>query len=112
MPPTLDPQLPLSIVILCYSAVTLLFIILLMLLRISGQLALLAFKLGKSNRPAKVSEKANAPSAPAGAPEVGAGTAFEEFLNEDPQRRGLAKKEQFNAYRKWRADKGLNWSKP
>ncbi len=116
MPPTTDPQLPLTIVILCYSAVILLAIILLMLFRISGQLAMVAFKLSKSSRPSRTRETEVAPATPESAPahsiEVGAGTAFEEFLNEDPQRRNLPKKEQFKEYRKWRAAKGLNWAKP
>lgn len=37
---------------------------------------------------------------------------FEAFLQEDPARRQLAKSEQFSAYRRWRRDKGLNWSPP
>ena len=37
------------------------------------------------------------------------GTPFEEFLNEDPARRTMSKKEQFAAYRDWRTQKGLNW---
>jgi hypothetical protein len=41
--------------------------------------------------------------------EVAPGTPFEEFLNEDPSRRLLSKKEQFAAYRDWRSQKGLNW---
>ena len=108
MPPTLDTELPLSLVIACYSAIALLLVILMMLLRISGQLTLLSFKLGKNSGPLKVAE----PDAAASVPEVGPGTPFEEFLNEDPQRRALPKKEQFKAYRRWRADKGLNWAKP
>lgn len=36
--------------------------------------------------------------------------AFECFLNEDPNRRLLPKKEQAAAYRNWRKEKGLNWS--
>lgn len=36
---------------------------------------------------------------------------FETFLTEDPARRQLSKGEQFSAYRKWRREKGLNWSK-
>lgn len=38
--------------------------------------------------------------------------AFREFLSEDPARRKLAKREQFEAYRQWRKEKGLNWSAP
>ncbi len=41
--------------------------------------------------------------------EVAVGSPFEDFLNEDPQRRSLSKKEQFAAYRDWRSQKGLNW---
>ena len=37
---------------------------------------------------------------------------FETFLTEDPARRQLTKGEQFSAYRRWRQEKGLNWSKP
>jgi len=36
---------------------------------------------------------------------------FETFLAEDPARQQLTKGEQFRAYRRWRQDKGLNWSK-
>lgn len=36
---------------------------------------------------------------------------FDEFLQEDPQRQLLSKKEQFDGFRKWRKEKGLNWSK-
>jgi hypothetical protein len=42
--------------------------------------------------------------------ETQAGGAFETFLGEDPARRLLPKAEQFAAYRKWRQEKGLNWS--
>lgn len=38
------------------------------------------------------------------------GGAFEAFLMEDPERRKLPKNEQFAAYRRWRQEKGLNWS--
>lgn len=41
--------------------------------------------------------------------EVEPGTPFEAFLNEDPARRLLSKKEKFAAYRHWRSQKGLNW---
>ena len=40
------------------------------------------------------------------------GGAFETFLNEDPARRELPKREQFAAYRQWRKERGMNWSKP
>lgn len=34
---------------------------------------------------------------------------FQEFLDEDPYRRKLPKREQFAGFRKWRSEKGLNW---
>lgn len=34
---------------------------------------------------------------------------FLDFLNEDPARREMPKKEQFAAYRRWRSARGLNW---
>ncbi len=43
--------------------------------------------------------------------ETAAGGAFESFLKEDPSRRNLSKGEQFAAYRQWRQECGLNWSK-
>jgi hypothetical protein len=58
------------------------------------------------------------PTPPAAIPEISqnqieveSGSLFEEFLDEDPQRRDLGKKEQFAAFRAWRSAKGLNWSK-
>ena len=39
------------------------------------------------------------------------GGAFEQFLDEDPSRRELPKAEQFTEYRRWRNDRGLNWTK-
>ena len=44
------------------------------------------------------------------ASETSPGGAFETFLSEDPNRRNLPKGEQFSAYRRWRQDKGMNWS--
>jgi hypothetical protein len=46
----------------------------------------------------------------AGAAEKPVGGAFEEFLKEDPKRMMLSKGEQASEYRKWRQEKGLNWS--
>jgi len=107
MPPPIDPEFPLSITILCYIATGVLIVILLMLVRINWRLAVLAAKLGRTNRSAKLEESDALPNIV----EAPAGTHFEEFLNEDPQRLSLTKKEQFKAYRAWRTEKGLNWSK-
>lgn len=38
------------------------------------------------------------------------GGQFETFLSEDPARKLLSKKEQAAAYRKWRQERGMNWS--
>lgn len=37
---------------------------------------------------------------------------FARFLEEDPSRRDLPKKEQFEAFRRWRNERGLNWRAP
>jgi len=47
---------------------------------------------------------------PGPAAESSGGGAFEEFLGEDPARKLLSKSEQFAEYRRWRQEKGLNWS--
>ena len=46
------------------------------------------------------------------APRPANDSVFLEFLSEDPARRKLPKREQFEAYRQWRKEKGLNWSPP
>lgn len=106
MPEYVEIQLPFTITVLCYIGVIALIAILILLFRINGRLAALSYKLSKSSRSSKLAE----PDAETQDVEVPSGTHFEEFLNEDPQRRTLAKKEQFKAYRKWRTEKGLNWS--
>ncbi|QTN32206.1 hypothetical protein HZ994_07625 [Akkermansiaceae bacterium] len=106
MPPAANPEFPLQIIVLAYIATAILIIILLQLLRMNGRLAALSARLSRSSRSEKLAE----PDAEPGIVEVGPGTPFETFLKEDPERRTLAKKEQFKAYRKWRAEKGLNWS--
>lgn len=108
MPPTpIDPSFPQSIIILCYLATGVLVAILLLLLGINSKLSALSAKLSRSSRAAKVEDQDAAPNVV----EAPSGTHFEEFLNEDPERRKLTKKEQFKAYRAWRSEKGLNWSK-
>ena len=102
-----ETAFPFAITLLCYLATGLLFLIFLLLLIINSKLSNLSTKLTRNTRSTKV-EDAAAPPTPVS---VASGTHFEEFLNEDPERRKLAKKEQFNAYRKWRAERGLNWSK-
>jgi hypothetical protein len=107
MPPSLEPEFPFAITVLCYTATAALIVILILLFRINTKLTYLSAKLSRSGRSAKL----EAPEAAPNVVEAGSGTHFEEFLNEDAQRRSLTKKEQFKAYRIWRAEKGLNWTK-
>jgi hypothetical protein len=58
-------------------------------------------------------DRATEPAAPG--PVIGRsshGGEFRTFLREDATRQTLSKGEQFSAYRRWRKEKGLNWSKP
>jgi hypothetical protein len=57
----------------------------------------------------KETELASTPDAPP-AIETSPGGAFEMFLEEDSARLKMTKSEQFKAYRKWRQEKGMNWS--
>ncbi len=99
---------PTAITILAYVATAVLVLILLVLLRLSGQINALSVRLTKSTRSARLAEPEDKPNLAEAEP----GSPFDEFLTEDPQRRSLSKKEQFKAYRKWRAEKGLNWVAP
>lgn len=105
MPDSSEIQFPIVITTLCYCGVFLLVVILFVLLRINGRLAAFSAKLNRSSRSSKLAE----PDAEPRSAKVEPGTPFNEFLDEDSQRRSLSKKEQFKAYRKWRAEKGLNW---
>lgn len=108
MPPeALESTFPLSITILSFIATGTLVAILLLLIVINSNLSALSAKLSRAARAAKTEDK----EAPPTVVEAPPGTHFEEFLNEDAERRKLTKKEQFKAYRAWRTEKGLNWSK-
>ncbi|MGJ8642752.1 MAG: hypothetical protein ACSHX9_05035 [Luteolibacter sp.] len=110
----IEPQFPLAITILAYIATGTLILIFLLLFNIHARLGIVAAKLSsRSSRSASIkipAEETETPEKP-NISEPEPGTPFDEFLKEDPERRSLSKKEQFKAYRKWRADKGLNWSK-
>ena len=118
-PTPLEPSFPLSIIILCYIATGLMVLILLHLVMMNSKLSVLCAKLSRPGRAAnpetyEASPNGNdSPNADESKNVVEAtpGTNFEEFLNEDPERGKLTKKEQFKAYRAWRTEKGLNWSK-
>ena len=108
MPPVpLEPALPLHITILLYTATGALVLILFLLLIINSKFSALSAKLTRSTRSAKIEDQDASPNLV----EAPSGTHFEEFLNEEPERRKLTKKEQFKAYRAWRSEKGLNWTK-
>ncbi len=99
-------SLPLPSDIIGYTCLALLIAIFFLVLRINYKLSGASNKANNSNRSntstaASVGTEHNV--------EVPSGTPFEEFLNEDPTRRSLSKKEQFAAYRDWRSQKGLNW---
>ena len=51
----------------------------------------------------------NASSAPPG---LSGPSDFERWLMDDAARRSMPKKEQFAAYRRWRAEQGLTWNAP
>ncbi len=118
-PPPIEPSFPLSIIILCYIATGVLVLILLLLVIMNSKLSVLCAKLSRPSRATKpgtheaTQNKTDPPDEAESENEVEAppGTHFEEFLNEDPERRKLTKKEKFKAYRAWRTEKGLNWSK-
>ncbi len=113
MPPeALESTFPLSITILSFIATGVLVAILLMLIVINSQLSALSAKLSRAAQALKPQEKEEkvVKEATPTEIEVPPGTHFEEFLNEDPERRKLPKKLQFKAYRAWRTEKGLNWS--
>ncbi|HVJ47418.1 MAG TPA: hypothetical protein VM511_13590 [Luteolibacter sp.] len=93
----------LPVTILLAVCVGLLFFLLLAVFGINGRLGrverLLAEKKESKPAPESISAVESAPGGP-----------FEAFLEEDPSRRSLSKKEQSAAYRKWRQQNGMNWS--
>lgn len=99
--PSADFSLSILLLVVC---IALLGAILMVLLRIAGQLN--GLRGGGDPDPARQPTEIPAPS---GA-ETSPGGAFEAFLAEDPARRELSKGEQFSAYRKWRQENGMNWS--
>lgn len=93
-----------TFVILLASCGGLLVWVLFMTLRISRRLSRIEGLLAQNPSHLESAESALS------AAETSSGGAFEAFLSEDPARRGMAKGEQFSAYRRWRQEKGLNWS--
>jgi hypothetical protein len=99
-------SLSLPMDIISYICLALLLAIFFLVFRINSKLSGASYKANNFNHPN--SNKAASAGAESSV-EVASGTPFEEFLNEDPSRRSLGKKEQFAAYRDWRSQKGLNW---
>jgi hypothetical protein len=93
-----------TVVILLALCAVLLLMLLLVAFRISGLLSKLEHP--ARQQPGRQEAHESGPSAAENSP----GGAFETFLNEDPQRRDLTKAEQFSAFRRWRQEKGMNWS--
>lgn len=89
---------------LLIGALGLLVLLILVSWSISRRLARLERRL------AEISTRSGVDTTPPSSAETSAGGAFEAFLGEDPARRAMPKAEQFAAYRKWRQEKGLNWS--
>ena len=101
MPTDATPMMPMLI----YTALGLLLLLLLLTGWLCVRLGRIEKSLAKfSSRPDPV------PDSQPPAIETQPGGAFEAFLAEDPERRKLPKGEQFAAYRRWRQEKGLNWS--
>lgn len=97
-------SLPFAFQILAYISVALLIAIFFLVLRINAKLSGASNNVSKNGRPSSSESEETEYNV-----EVAPGTPFEEFLNEDPVRRSLSKKEQFAAYRDWRSQNGLNW---
>jgi hypothetical protein len=81
-------------------------LVLVALSRLSGRVS----RLARSNpAPSSPDGRGTAPAKEAAGE---SGKWFERFLEEDPARRDLPKKEQFAAFRRWRDEQGLNWKSP
>lgn len=97
-----------TVVILLAAATGLLFFLLLTAIGIRSRLVQLERLLAQKGEESLTTRTSSSP--PPAEVEVTSGGVFETFLNEDPVRRNLPKKEQATAYRKWRQEKGMNWS--
>ena len=100
----------LAVIMLLGAAVLFLFLLLVAVVRMGGCLQRIERVLGEMA--AGTGDSAAASAAASVAVKAAHDSAFAEFLREDPARKKLPKREQFEAYRAWRRDKGLNWSAP
>lgn len=78
-------------------------------LRAGGRLRRLEARLSGGAAAQAPAEETGAVSTPSDGADGGS-RLFDQFLAEDASRVELPKKEQFAAFRKWRNEKGLNWS--
>jgi len=87
------------------------------LVLIALMLLQLAMSLGTRARLRRIERRLAAAESESSAGDEGAtvearpGGDFERFLDEDPARRELSKREQSEAYRRWRRERGLNWDR-
>ncbi len=98
-----DHELSSTAIILLGSVLGCLLLLLVLIIGISRKVSRIAIQLSsiEALQPAHTQENS---------PDSQHPTLFESFLSEDPSRSKLTKNEQFAAYRKWRQEKGLNWS--
>ncbi len=104
MPDVVTPSHLLPLTLLLVACLVGVLFLLFMSFRISRRLGWIERRL--------VQEKTDAAASDSGptVAESSPGGAFEAFLSEDPARRELTKSEQFASFRKWRHEKGMNWS--
>ena len=116
---SIDPSFSLLLAILCFIATGALVMIVWLLLIMNSKISVSSAKLSRTSRLTqpqtyeRTQGKMDSPQVDENRnmEEIPAGTHYEQFLNEEPERRRLPKKEKFKAYRAWRTEKGLNWSK-
>jgi len=95
-----------TLLILLGCSLGLTFLVVLLMFGMSSRLRRVESLLQQNASSSRSEPDHEAPSAA----ETSRGGAFEAFLDEEPGRRELTKSEQFSAYRKWRQEKGMNWS--
>jgi hypothetical protein len=93
-----------TVLILLGSCVAMLVFLVFLILKVSWRLSRIELFLAENQFADRV------PEVPSLGLEREALGAFQTFLAEDPARGRLTKGEQFAAYRKWRQEKGMNWS--
>jgi hypothetical protein len=98
-----DHELSSTAIILLGSVLGCLLLLLVLVIGISRKVSRIAIQLSTLDALQASAPQENSPGSQQP-------TLFDDFLAEDPSRSKLTKNEQFAAYRKWRQEKGLNWS--